>query len=525
MNNKVVTMQQARHIKRNNILKGTIILTLAGFITRFIGFFYRIFLSNTMGAELMGIYQLVFPVYGICFTIYATGIQTSISRLVAAEIGKRNPKNVYKILRIGLVLSVSLAILLSALVYLNADFIAWRFLMEERSASSLRILALVFPFCGVTSCINGYYYGLKKAGVPASTQLLEQIIRVVIVYVVALYAGNGNFQVTCELAVFGVVVGEFVSCIYNSISLFVTKSPAEIIVMGPDPNAKSSGRNKIMRNLLSLSVPLSANRLLISILHSIEAILIPTMLRRYGLSTQDALITYGVLNGMSMPFIMFPTALINALAVLLLPTISEAQAVNNEKLIGKTTAISIKYSLIIGIISTGIFIIFGKDLGSTIFHNEQAGAYLIILAWLCPFIYLTTTLSSIINGLGKAHVTFINSVVGTLSKILLIILLIPTRGITGYLIALLIGQLIITFLDTFAVIRNVHFSIDTFNSIVKPGLIVSLAGYLLKVSYEYIKKMTHMNEVVFLLIFCFLLCVICTGLLLITKAVSKKDFR
>jgi stage V sporulation protein B len=525
MNNKVVTMQEARHIKRSNILKGTIILTIAGFITRFIGFFYRIFLSNTMGAELMGIYQLVFPVYGICFTIYATGIQTSISRLVAAELGKRNSKNAFKILRIGLLISVSLATLLALLVYMNADFIAWRFLMEARSAASLRILALVFPFCGVTSCINGYYYGLKKAGVPASTQLLEQLVRVVIVYMVALYAGNGSMKVTIELAVFGIVIGEIVSCLYNVISLFITKSPSELIVLGPDPNAKSTKRKLITKNLLSLSVPLSANRLLISILHSIEAVLIPTMLRRFGLNTQDALITYGILNGMSIPFIMFPTALINALAVLLLPTVSEAQAVNNEKLIGKTTALAIKYSLIIGIISAGVFIIFGRDLGNTIFHNEQAGSYLVVLAWLCPFFYLTTTLSSIINGLGKAHVTFVNSVVGTLCKILLIVILIPIRGISGYLIALLIGQLIITGLDTFTVMRNVHFSMDAINSIVKPGMIVLLAGFLMKESYEYIKKMTHINEVVFLLTFCFLLCIICIGLLLITKSISKKDFR
>ncbi|MHB8130608.1 MAG: putative polysaccharide biosynthesis protein [Mobilitalea sp.] len=525
MNNKIMTAQQARHIKRSNILKGTLILTLAGFITRFIGFFYRIFLSNTMGAELMGIYQLIFPVYGICFTIYATGIQTSISRLVAAEIGKRNPKNAYKILRIGLLISVSLASILSLLVYLNADFIAWRFLMEGRSASSLRILALVFPFCGVTSCINGYYYGLKKAGVPASTQLLEQTIRVVIVYMVALYAGNGDVKVSCELAVLGLVIGEIVSSLYNLISLFVTKSPSEMIVFGPDPKAVSSGPKQITKSLLSLSVPLSANRLLLSILHSIEAILIPTMLRRFGLSTQDALITYGILNGMSIPFIMFPTALINALAVLLLPTVSEAQAVNNDMLIGKTTSIAIKYSLIIGIISTGVFIIFGKDLGNTVFHNELAGSYLIVLAWLCPFFYLTTTLSSIINGLGKAHVTFLNSIVGTLCKILLIVVLIPSRGISGYLIALLIGQLIITLLDTFAVIRNVRFCLDAVNSFVKPGMVVALSGFLLKESYEYLKKMIHFNEAAFLLMFCFLLCIICTGLLIIIGSISKKDFR
>lgn len=525
MNNKTLSASEMRHLKRNNIVRGTLILTVAGFITRFVGFFYRIFLSNAMGAELLGIYQLIFPVYAICYTIYATGIQTSISRLVAAELGRRNPKNVSRILWTGLVLSVSLAVILSIMVYFNADFIARRFLMETRSTVSLRILAVVFPFCGITACINGYYYGLKKAGVPASTQLLEQVIRVIIVYIVALYAGGGEAKVTLGLAVFGLVIGEVASSIYNLCSLFLSRSPEELLLNGPDPNAKTDGRSQIIRSLLSLSVPLSANRLLLSILHSIEAILIPAMLRRFGLTTQEALSTFGILNGMSIPFIMFPTALINALAVLILPTISEAQAVKNDALIGRTTSIAVKYSLIIGIISTGLFILFGKDLGNTVFHNELAGSYLLILAWLCPLIYLTTTLSSIINGLGKAHVTFANSIISSLCKILLVIFLIPSQGIKGYLIALLFGQLIVTGLDFYAVIRNVHFSLNGFDAIVKPGIIISLAGFLLKASYDYIKKMTHINEVVILLGFCFILCVICAGLLYITKAISRKDFR
>lgn len=525
MKGKGLLSANSRHPGRSSILKGTIILTLAGFITRVIGFFYKIFLSNAMGAEWLGIYQLVFPVYGICFTIYATGIQTSISRLVAAEMGKRNPKNAYKILRIGVIMSVSLAFLLSILVYMNADYLAARFLLEPRSAPSLRILALVFPFCGVTSCINGYYYGLKKAGVPATTQLLEQTVRVIAVYMMAFYIGKGDFKVTCEMAVIGLIIGEIVSSVYNFISIFVTKSPASLLLQGPDPKAKASGRKKIFSNILGMSVPLSANRLFINILHSMEAVLIPAMLRRFGLNTSEALSSFGILNGMSMPFIMFPTAVINALAVLLLPTVSEAQAVNNEKLIGKTTSISIKYSLIIGIISTGIFIIFGKELGNAVFHNSEAGDYLIVLAWICPFIYLTTTLGSIINGLGKAHITFINSVAGSLSRILMIVILIPKLGIRGYLAALLVGQLIVTSLDTFAVVRHVSFPFNAVNSLLKPGLIVALSGFLLKEVYDYAQKITQINPAVMILSFCLLFCVISIGLFLITDTVSRKDFR
>ncbi|NLJ96715.1 MAG: polysaccharide biosynthesis protein [Clostridiales bacterium] len=511
-------------ISNRSILKGTLILTLAGFITRFIGFFYKIFLSKTMGAEWLGIYQLIFPVYGIAFTIYATGIQTSISRLVAAEMGKKNPKNVRKILGMGLILSLTLAFLLSIMVYRFSDTIAFHFLLESRSAESLRILAIVFPFCAVTSCINGYYYGLKKAGVPASTQLLEQLVRVIVVYITAYIVGNGNLQVSCEMAVLGLVLGEIASCLYNFISLFVTKSPKNILYRESDPDGKILARRNIIRNILTLSIPLSTNRLLINILHSIEAVLIPTMLRRYGLTSSEALISYGILNGMSMPFIMFPTAIINALSVLLLPTVSEAQAMENNSLIGKSSSVSIKYSLLIGILSSGVFLAFGKSLGNVIFHSQEAGNYLVILAWLCPLIYLATTLGSIINGLGKTHITFINNIVGTLAKIGLIIFLIPHMGINGYLISLLIGQLIITTMDAIYIVKNVRFHFDSVNSLLKPGIIVAMAGYLIKNIYDYLHKITQIKQTVFLLSFCLLFCVISIILFVITNTVSKSDF-
>ena len=127
--------------------------------------------------------------------------------------------------------------------------------------------------------------------------------------------------------------------------------------------------------------------------------------------------------------------------------------------------------------------------------------------------------------MGKAHITFVNSVIGTISKIILIATLIPSKGINGYLYAVLIGQLIITALDIFAVIRNVQFGFDSINSIVKPGIIVAATSLVLKLAYNSAKKMTHINEVIILLSFCSILCVICLALLFLSKAVSRKDFR
>ena len=146
-------------MKKSAIIKGTLILTAAGLITRIIGFIYRIYLSNALGPEQLGVYQLIFPVYGICHTLYASGIQTAISKLVAESEGNnQKTASSRRILLCGAGLSFFLAFTCSVLLYLNADTVAFIFLNEAACAPSLRMLSLVFAFCGISSWCNGYSY-------------------------------------------------------------------------------------------------------------------------------------------------------------------------------------------------------------------------------------------------------------------------------------------------------------------------------------------------------------------------------
>ena len=107
----------------------------------------------------------------------------------------------------------------------------------------------------------------------------------------------------------------------------------------------------------------------------------------------------------------------------------------------------------------------------------------------------------------------------------LIIILIPRLGIQGYLLSLLVGQFIITMLDTIAVIRNVHFTFDAVNSLLKPGIIVALTGFILKKIYVFSKKITQVNEAMLVLSFCLLFCVISTIFFLITHSIKRNDFK
>lgn len=502
-------------MSRNTILKGTMILTAAGLLTRIIGFFYKIFLSNTLGAELLGVYQLIFPIYGICFTLYASGIQTGISKLVAEEYGHRNEKGAKKILITGICGSLVIAAILSIVVYFGSTWLATHYLCEPRSAESLRILSYVFPFCGITACINGYYYGKKKAGVPAATQLLEQIIRVAFVYGFALYFGNGSLRITCELAVWGIVAGEIASNVFNLASLKVIKEKNPCI---EEPVKSYQGA------LLKISFPLTMNRLLLSILHSVEAVMIPQMLMRSGLSNTEALSLFGILNGMSLPFLLFPSTITNSLSVLLLPAISEAAAKKNTKLISHTVSISLKYSLILGIFSAGFFIIFGDSLGMAVFHMKEAGTYLTILAWLCPFLYAATTLTSIINGLGKAHLTFLNSSIGMSIRILFIALIVPRYGIMGYLITLLVSQLLITALDCVIVVKNISFPLDAVNSIIKPAVVVLFLGTILYRLYLFCVNTLALNALLVIIGCCIIMVAATLYLLKLLGAIKRGEW-
>lgn len=459
-------------VKNNILLKGTLILTATGLLTRLLGFFYRIFLSHTIGAVNLGIYQLIFPVFGICFTLYGAGIQTTISKLTAED----ESQNSKTYLKLGCILSFLIACTLSLMLYLFAAPIAEHFLQEKRCEIPLKILSFVFPFCCISSCINGYYYGKKKTCVPSIAQLLEQLSRIGLVYLLSLMLGKNETYFSCEIAVWGLVAGEFVSFVFNVCSLFFEKK---------EDKKPTKRQKRILRKILGYSIPLTGTRLLINLLASAESILIPLLLRKNGVSQTDALATLGILNGMAIPFLMFPSTIPNSMAVILLPSVSEAYANKKTEYLGKLCQKSIGFCLKMGILTTSGFLLFGYSLGLCFFHNETAGSYLTILAWLCPFLYLATTLSSILNGLGKTSLTFRTSFLCSAVRILCLFLLIPKKGIYGYFIGLLVSQLLSVLINYLSLKRFVKFSLFLSKDIIIPAT-AAATGMIITLFLKYI---------------------------------------
>lgn len=77
---------------KRSLKYNTAILSVTGFIVKVIGFFYRIFIANSIGSEGLGLYQLVTPIYSLLVLVLAAGIQIAVSRFTAEETSKKRKK-------------------------------------------------------------------------------------------------------------------------------------------------------------------------------------------------------------------------------------------------------------------------------------------------------------------------------------------------------------------------------------------------------------------------------------------------
>lgn len=434
-----------KHLREHPLVTGTLILTITGLLSRIIGFFYRIYLSRLFGEEGMGIYQLLSPVLALSFSITAAAYQTAISKMVA-EAAARQKESPFHPLLAGLSLSLPLSLICTGIIYTLADYIGICLLLEERTISMLRILSFSIPLSAVHSCINGYFYGMKKTGLPAASQLLEQLVRVGSVFCIAAYARAHNVQLTINVAVAGLALGELSSMTLSVAAVYrqyTREYKQRQNTFGlPRQSRFASHIIPLYKSILCLALPLTANRIILNLLQSIESVSIPSRLKSYGYDTATALSVYGVLTGMAMPLIFFPNALTGSISVLLLPIISENYALGNMAVVRRATGRTIKYCLILGILCLLFFVSFGKTAGIRLFDSALAGHFITTLGFICPFLYLNTTLSGILQGLGMTVHIFVTNVICLLLRLAFVFLSIPQAGITGYLWGLLASQLL-----------------------------------------------------------------------------------
>ena len=377
---------------------------------------------------------MIFPVFTLCLAVSASGIQTAISRYVASE------KTSRLYLGAGMFLSVLLAGLFAIFIYSLAPWIASDILKEARTMELLRLMSYSLIPAAIHACFNGYYYGKKNSIPPAICQIVEQLARVfgtLIIYEVLLEQGRPLEPIH---AVWGLVISECAGLLVNITSYMLLKK-----------NDTADSSDNLMHSFIQslkflsiMAIPLTLNHVLMTLSHSLENLLLPQQLVAFGYSSDEALSHFGILTGMALSVIFFPSAITNSLSVLLLPRISETKSKGDMCAVLDTIKGALCCGVALGSLCTFIFLLSADWFGTYIFDNTLAGFYIRVLSILCPFMYTSSLLSSIVNGLGYASLTLACNLTGCAVRILAIWFLVPVYGMYAYIIAMIVGAVVVT---------------------------------------------------------------------------------
>lgn len=501
------------HLKKVIFLKNAAILTVSSLILRFLGIIFKVWLAAEIGPEGIGLYQLIFSVYMLAATFATSGISTAVTRLIADELALGSKGSVMRILKRCILITSVIAVLSTAIIYFGAHPIAKYLIDDTRAVSALKILSFSLPFMGISSCLRGYFIARRKAGPSASSQLLEQGIRIATVMLLIKKFAHKGLETTCSAVLFGDTFSEIFSCLILWLLLVVDKKKLSSL------KGRKRPPFKISKAVSHIALPISAGRYLNTALRTFENLLVPRGLQSYG--GNNALSQFGMIKGMALPILFFPSTLLNSLSTLLIPEISEAAARKRMGLVRTATQRIIQITLLISFIVAAIFLSAGYEIGALIYKSDDVGFLLCALSPIVPFMYLDSVADGILKGLDQQSFCFRTGITDSILRIALVFSILPHTGMTGFLGIMYFSNFLTCFLNIRRLLKISKIKIDITATILLPLTSALVITLLLKNLLGMIK----LQNLVYIILFCLISIPVYIFFLLGFKSITKDDLR
>ena len=414
------------------LLYNALLLTGASMFMRAVVVSFQVYLAGVIGPAGIGLFQLIISAQLLALTLANSGIRFATTRLVSEELGLQRPGNVPKVMWRCIAHALGFGSVAGACLFFGAEWIGTVWIGDGRTVLSLRILSLSLPFLACTSAMNGYFVAVSRVIKSAPVQVFEHLMRIgVVVALLALHPPDG-----LEMATVLVVIGGVTAEILSALILFALFLHDKWAMKRSPPlsMAASSGSRGLTRRLLGISMPLAASTYARSALNTLQHMLIPRGLRRSGADGDKALASYGMVHGMALPIILFPSALFYAVAELMIPELTAAQVSGNQARISYLVSKLLRLSLYLSIGLAGIFLAFSQELGQVIYPGTPGvGPYIRILSLLMPIMFLDAITDGMLKGLGQQVYSMGINIADSLLSVILVWILLPIFGVGGFL--------------------------------------------------------------------------------------------
>lgn len=447
-------------MKKRTFVKNAAILTATSIILRAVGIFFRIYISNRIGAEGMGLHALIFTVYTFSSAIASSGVGVAVTRLVADEIAGGRAA-VRSILSKALGISLLLGFGAMGAMYALSDWAAIYWLCDVRAAMSLRILSFGLPFMAVSACLKGYFMARRNARTPSDSQLFEQLVRIACVVLLLPPMAKHGLAYACAAVVIGNATSEVAACAYIWIGYRL-----DLKKLSPDGRAAAH----VLSRLCAIFVPIAVTGYINTALHMVENLLVPQALTRYTSDTTLSLSQFGMLKGMALPILFFPASFLLSLSALLVPEMSAYGAKNQKKRIARTSALTLRITFVSSVLIAGIFIAYPAQIAELLYRDAEVGYYIAALAPIVPFMYLESILTGILHGLNQQTATLKYNIANSVLRMSCILLLVPRGGMPVFLLIMIVSNLLTSLLCLHRLFAVTGLQMDWWRWLIAPTL-------------------------------------------------------
>lgn len=394
---------------RKNFLKGALILSIAGAISKILGAVYRIPLARLLGGEGMGLYQMAYPIYTTILSLATAGVPVAISVLVSQKETQGYTGDSRKIFKVSLLMLFVFGIVLTFLIMQSSHLLANYVLKEPRAYYPILAVAPAIFFAGLMSVFRGYFQGHQQMMPTAVSQVIEQLFRVTAVLVLAFMFYPRGLEFAAAGATCGAVVGGIAGLLV--LIVFYLKFKTSDQHNGGQLVYSGVRSMELARDVVRLAVPVSFGAVVLPLVQVLDAIIVPGRLMALNYTTSHATELYGQLSGMAAVLISLPTIFTISIATSLVPAVSEALAQNDRQLLNNRINYGIRAGMLISFPCAAGLYVLAFQICDLLYATAEAGIPLEALAFSTIMLAAFQLSSAGLQGIGRPEIAMRNLII------------------------------------------------------------------------------------------------------------------
>lgn len=414
--------------KTKPIFYSALLLTGVNLLLRLVGTSFQVYLSSRIGAEGIGLLQLVMSVGSMTLVAGMAGIRTATMYLTAEEMGKRRPGNVTWVLSGCILYSIIISSVIAAAVYGFAPLLAEHWIGNRKTVDSLRLFAAFLPVNCLTGVMVGYFTGANRIRTLAAVEVAEQLCTMACTIFLLSFWAFHDPERSCQSVVLGSALG---SCL----------TLCSLVILRLLQRPKNAPKIPVGKRLAQTAIPLALADDLRTGISTLENLMVPRRLALYG-GTVSPLAAFGTVCGMVFPILMFPTAFLFGLTELLVPELARCRAAGSQVRVNYLVQKSLRLAMLYGTVCGGILFLNAEDLCVSLYQSQEAGTYLRWFSVLAVMLYSDAVTDAMMKGLGQQKRSVGYNIFTNTLDVVFLYLLLPRYGIAGYFVSFTVTHVI-----------------------------------------------------------------------------------